>query len=125
MSPEPVLHITTAAAWANALAAGFYAASSLETQGFIHFSSPGQVLGVANFLYAGQRDLLLLVVEPSRLSADLRWEEYEPGSPHFPHLYGPLNLDAVRAALPFACGPDGRFTLPPELTPSLAGPEAP
>jgi uncharacterized protein (DUF952 family) len=42
----------------------------------------------------------------------LRYEEGEPGQ-LFPHLYGPLNLDAVTAALPFSSEPDGRFVLPP------------
>ncbi|AAF09825.1 DUF952 domain-containing protein [Deinococcus radiodurans] len=108
-------HITTPAAWAAAQRAGVYSAPSMEMQGFIHLSAPAQVIGVANFLYAGQSGLLLLVIDPAKLRAELRWEEYEPGSPHFPHLYGPLNLDAVTEVLPFEAGADGRFELPARL----------
>ena len=108
-----MLHITTRRA--EAQAEGRYAAPSLDSQGFIHCSAPAQVLGVANFLYAGQPDLVLLVIDPARLSAELRWEEYEPGSPYFPHLYGPLNLDAVIRVLPFPPAADGTFQLPERL----------
>lgn len=111
----PLLHITTPAAWAEARRAGVYSAPSLETQGFIHLSAPEQVIGVANFLFAGQRDLRLLVIDPDRLGAELRWEEYAPGSPQFPHLYGPLNLDAVTEVLAFGAGADGTFELPEPL----------
>ena len=115
MNSTPLLHITTPAAWAEAEQAGVYRAASLETQGFIHLSAPSQVLSVANLLYAGQSGLLLLVTNPARLRAELRWEEYEPGSPHFPHLYGPLNLDAVTQVLAFEVGADGTFELPEKL----------
>jgi hypothetical protein len=33
----------------------------------------------------------------------------------FPHIYGPLNLDAVTEVMDFPCGPDGRFVLPAAL----------
>lgn len=113
----PITHITTRAAWAQAQAAGEYRHPSLETQGFIHFSEPvpEQLLAVANVLFAGQRGLVLLVVDPNSLTAPLHYEEYEPGSQHFPHLYGPLNLDAVERVLKFEPDTDGRFSLPDDL----------
>ena len=57
--------------------------------------------------------LVVLVIDPQRLRPELRWE---PGadlaSELFPHIYGPLNLDAVTRVLDFAPGPNGSFTLP-------------
>lgn len=113
----PVAHITTRAAWAAALAAGEYMAPSLGTQGFIHASRPdaGQLLAVADFLYRGHPDLVVLLIAPERLHPELRWEEFEPGSDLFPHLYGPVNLDAVVAVLDFPPEPDGTFRLPGPL----------
>ncbi|MGQ9927271.1 MAG: DUF952 domain-containing protein [Chloroflexaceae bacterium] len=107
-----IYHITRNAAWTAARAAGSYAADSLATEGFIHFSTRDQVLRVANTLFHGQTGLVLLVVDPARLSAPLRYEEAHPGE-YFPHLYGPLNLDAVVAMYPFSPQPDGSFHWPP------------
>ena len=67
---------------------------------------------VANARFAAARDLVLLCVAVERLSAPLRYEPGEPGSDElFPHLYGPLNTDAVLQAAPMVQGPDG-FVLP-------------
>lgn len=89
-----ILHITTGEAWEQAQQAGVYTTASLETEGFIHFSRPDQVVATANRFYGGQSGLVLLVVEPERLESELLYEESEPGE-FFPHLFGPLNLDAV------------------------------
>jgi uncharacterized protein (DUF952 family) len=107
-----VYHITPETAWEQACRAGAYAADSLQDEGFIHLSTREQVLGVAARFYRGQAGLVLLAIDPARLAAELRYEESEPGQ-HFPHLFGPLNLDAVVAVWPFPPEPDGEFRLPP------------
>lgn len=108
-----ILHIAHQSEWEEARAAGEpYTADSLAAEGFIHCSTPAQVLGPANELYHSQTDLVLLVIDPARLSADLVYEDcYESGQA-FPHIYGPLNLDAVLRAVPFPPQPDGTFALP-------------
>jgi len=107
-----ILHIAHRDDWEAALAAGEYRAGSLATEGFIHCSTPEQVLIPANERYQGQRGLLLLVIDPNRLATNLVYEDcYETGMT-FPHIYGPLNLDAVLRVVPFPPGPDGRFSLP-------------
>ena len=117
---EPLLHLTTRAEWDAAHRAGRYEAPSLRAQGFIHLSRGAQLLLPAERLYAGRTDLVLLVIDPRRLDAEIRDEPGHPDDPasmRFPHLYGALPVDAVVAVLPFAPGPDGRFALPalPEL----------
>lgn len=108
----PLLHITSAEAWAAAQAAGVYAPPSLAREGFVHLSTPAQVLATAARYYAGQRGLVLLRIDaPEAAGAPLRWEDVGHGV--FPHLYGPLPLAAVSAVLPFEPGPDGAFSLPP------------
>lgn len=115
VSPEPViLHITTAQAWDDARAGGWYRGDTLDSEGFIHCSTPAQVLAVAGERFPGRHDLLLLVIDPARLSAPLRYEGAEAGE-QFPHIYGPLETSAVMAAFPFPPGADGRFSLPLEL----------
>lgn len=88
---EPILHITTASAWAAALRDGIYRTPTLDDEGFVHLSKPSQVVAVANFLCRGRTNLVLLCIDPDRLTAELRYEALTTGEP-FPHLYGPLNL---------------------------------
>lgn len=110
-----ILHITPYQDWLAAQASGEYRAASLEHDGFIHCSTPGQVVPVANNLYHGQRNLVLLCIERGRVSAPVRDEDcYESGQ-LFPHIYGPLNRDAVVQVLPFPPDAEGNFSLPPAL----------
>jgi GrpB-like predicted nucleotidyltransferase (UPF0157 family)/uncharacterized protein (DUF952 family) len=112
MAPPPIVfHITTAAAWEEARRAGVYEHASLATEGFIHFSDLEQVVRVADRAFRGTPDLVLLCVAAERLEAPLRYEHVEEAGERFPHLYGPLNLDAVVEAVAFVEGPDG-FALP-------------
>lgn len=119
-----ILHITNSAAWDEARMIGLYRAASLDSEGFIHCSGPEQVLTVANNFYRGQTGLLLLMIDPARLSAPLKYEPPAHPTGHseqpdpeveealFPHLYGPLNVDAVVRVLDFPPRPDGTFALP-------------
>jgi uncharacterized protein (DUF952 family) len=107
-----IYHITPAAEWAAAQARGFYTADSLAAEGFIHCSKLDQVLEVAARYYRGQHGLLLLAIAPARVTAEIRAEDSHGNGVFYPHIYGPLNLDAVTAALPFEPGRDGSFSLP-------------
>jgi uncharacterized protein (DUF952 family) len=118
-----VLHITTRKAWIDATRAAAYSAPSLEDEGFIHASTLKQVLPVAARFYRGQTGLVLLEIDPARLSSDLKWEPPTggplPGVPErdaFPHIYGPINLDAIVQVLDFEADANGDFSLPPALT---------
>ncbi|OIO91083.1 MAG: hypothetical protein AUK02_00330 [Anaerolineae bacterium CG2_30_58_95] len=108
-----ILHITSRTSWLAAQNSGSYAADTLASEGFIHCSTREQVLRVANALFAGQRGLVLLVVDLRRLRPEVRWE---PGADRpdelFPHVYGPINLEAVVEVMDFEPGPDGLFVLP-------------
>jgi uncharacterized protein (DUF952 family) len=104
-----ILHITTAGAWADARRRGSYEAASLAAEGFIHCSTPEQVLAVANQRFRGCRDLVVLHVDEARLTAPVRYENLEGGDQLFPHVYGPLNADAVVGATPLEPQPNGGF----------------
>lgn len=110
-----LLHICPRGDWEKGQAAGAYRAASLETEGFIHCSLTRQVLGVADNVYSGQQDLVLLVIEPGALAVSLIYEDSYGHGDAFPHIYGPLNLSAVVDVVDFPAGPDGRFSLPAEL----------
>ncbi len=108
-----ILHITHESEWSDARSKGFYSAASLGTEGFIHCSTPSQVIGVAERYYAGQRGLVLLVIDPERLKAEVK---FEPGTDKpeelFPHIYGQIDLDAVTRVLGFEPDAAGKWILP-------------
>lgn len=109
-----ILHIAERPDWEAAQIKGFYQHPSLETEGFIHCSTPQQVTRVANFLFQGQQGLVLLCVESDRLQAELRYDPVA-GAGEFPHVYGPINLEAVEQVLEFEPNENGEFELPPAL----------
>ncbi len=117
---SPLLHLTTAAEWGAALTSGVVAPPSLRPPpeggvGFVHLSTPDQVALPATRIFAGSRDLLLLVLDPARLGVEVRFEPGVPGDPdamRFPHAYGPVPVTAVLAVAPYRPGPDGTFDAP-------------
>jgi uncharacterized protein (DUF952 family) len=115
-----IYHITSRTAWHAARQRGDYRAESLDMEGFIHCSTATQVLPVAEKFYKGERGLLLLLIDPALLSSDLKWEPPSGGSPPpgvpdvdlFPHIYGPINLDAIVKVFDLEADPDGKYNLP-------------
>lgn len=114
--PGVIYHIATASDWARAQAAGEYTTSTLgrtlAEEGFIHCSAAGQVAGVANMFYRGLPDLVVLVIDVGRVLPEIRLEQLAGSAEPFPHIYGPLNVDAVVEARRFEPGSDGQFCFP-------------
>ncbi len=108
---EPILHIATREGWEQAQRRGVYHGDTLAAEGFIHCSTPHQVARVANARFRGVTGLVLLCIDPSQVGPEIRYEESEPDE-RFPHIYGPLNADAVSNVVAFEPGPDGTFIVP-------------
>jgi uncharacterized protein (DUF952 family) len=111
-NPEFLLHLCGQRDWEVAKAAGELCPESLTHAGFIHLSTREQVHLPANRLFAGRTDLVLLHIDPQELDAPVRWEPGVPTDPEamrFPHLYGRLQVAAVRDVTPYLPGKDGRF----------------
>ncbi len=103
-----ILHITSKQEWLDAQARGEYVAPSLTSEGFIHCSTDKQILNVANAFYRGRTDLVVLSLDETRIRSEVKWEA--PAGPPaeniseadlFPHVYGPINLDAIASVLDF------------------------
>ena len=115
---EVLLHLIDAAAWHAVRATGVIAPP--PGTAFVHLSTPEQVALPANRLFPGRSDVVLLVLDPGRLEAEVRFEPGDPPPPddpgmRFPHAYGPIPVTAVRAVVPYRPGADGRFTTPSGL----------
>jgi glutathione S-transferase len=109
-----IYHIATRADWEQATTAGEYTTSSVGTtlaqEGFIHASQASQVARTANKFYRDvPGDLLLLVIDPGLVGPEVRYEPVPGAELPFPHIYGPLNVDAVAEARPLPRQSDGTF----------------
>ncbi|MFB6724696.1 DUF952 domain-containing protein [Kribbella sp. NPDC056345] len=110
-----IFHLAFPDQWAAAVEAGCYRWStrgkSLDDGAtFIHASRHDQVAMVADFVYddvAGP--LSLLVIDTERLVSALCDEDLDGIGISFPHIYGPLNLDAVVDVRRYERGADGRW----------------
>jgi uncharacterized protein (DUF952 family) len=90
-----IYHVVPKSKWDTALQQEYYEADSLTGEGFIHMSTKDQVAGVLHRYYKGQKDLLLLHIDETKLTAELKYELAPSVNELFPHLFGRLNLDAV------------------------------
>lgn len=107
-----ILKICSAGEWAEAERQGRYDGSAVDAgDGFIHFSTPEQAPETAARYFAGQSDLVVIAVDPDRLEPALKWEPSRGGD-LFPHLYGPLALDAVAWVKPLPLDAGGRHIFP-------------
>jgi uncharacterized protein (DUF952 family) len=113
-----LFHITTRREWNAARDTPAYRPPSLATEGFVHLSLEWQWLRTANRFYRGVPDLVLLVIAPGDLGAEVRMEPADDDV--FPHLYGPLPTQAVASILDVPLAADGTVLQPPELRLTLA-----
>ncbi len=70
---------------------------------------------MANTLYQTQRDPVLLCIATNRVQSEIKYENAGSGS-FYPHIYGPLNIDAVVNVVSFKPTKKGKFALPREIT---------
>lgn len=127
-----IYHITSRSAWIQSTRSGSYTADSLQSEGFVHCSTAAQILPVAQQFYRGQHGLVLLVIDTGRLAVPVKWEQSVPPpgiheSAAFPHVYGPIALEAIVSCLDFESDARGEFVLPPlpAEDPSGMGHESP
>lgn len=107
-----IYHITNPAAWKKGQEVGRYLPEGFDQDGFIHCSRMEQIAGVGERYYAGQTGLLILGINPDKLTSKLVFENTMGGEELFPHIYGPLNLDAVESTAEFGQSAEGTFVFP-------------
>ncbi len=107
-----IYKICPAAEWRAAVEAGAFRGSEVDVRdGFIHFSTAGQVAETATRHFAGARGLVLVAFDGTRLGSALRYEPSRGGD-LFPHLYGPLDPSLALWVKPLPLGTDGRHVIP-------------
>ncbi len=103
-----IYHICRSEEWEKALQSGYYSGSSQDLDdGFIHFSTGGQLRESAAKHRSGQDGLVVLTVDIKRLGKALKWEPSRTGK-LFPHLYGRISIEDVLKVSPLPLGTDGK-----------------
>lgn len=115
-----ILHLTTRTAWEQAIKVGEYRGDTLATEGFIHSSTAKQITRTANKFYAGKSDLVVLLIDEDRVKPEVRYEDLNAGD-MFPHIYGPLNVDAVIGVVNVPLFEKDAFTPPNEIAVLIKG----
>jgi uncharacterized protein (DUF952 family) len=113
---KSLFHILPHGEWERAKERGVYQPESLETDGFIHCSTREQVMRTANLYFRGQPGLMLLTIAADQVKAMIRYEDLMGEGMRFPHIYGPLNLDAVIEESHLMMDMDSRFVVPDVLS---------
>lgn len=115
---EPIYHVARDAELRAGLRGDRYEPPGLAREGFVHCAPGAAVLAVARDCFAGvDGTLWLLRLDPERLGAPLRLEapatrdgwgrEHLEQASRFPHLYGPVELDAIDGVGRLAPAPGG------------------
>lgn len=107
-----LLHIIGTDDLRSARETGEIVSPSLAEEGFIHCSYENQVLTPANQRFSGRHDLVLLVLDAQRIPSPLVIEDSYGSGTEFPHVYGPIPVDAIIRIVEFPPNADGSFELP-------------
>jgi uncharacterized protein (DUF952 family) len=104
-------HLVQRAEWEAADAASPFSPVGFAREGFVHCTDGAEaVAATANRYFAGLKDdLMVLVLDRNRLSAPVRYDDPER---IYPHVYGPIERDAILEALVMSRDANGAF-LPP------------
>ena len=109
-----IWHLIDRESWDEARSKGEHRPESLASEGFIHCSrDEEQMLRVADRLYPGRDDMLVLELDAGRLEAPIKREPSRSGE-IYPHIYGPLNLEAVEKVWRLEPDTGGGYSLEPE-----------
>jgi len=93
-----------------ATASGVWDPESRKAEGFIHASPAGQLSRVANKHYGQLDELRVVLLRADRIGVEIRWEPASDGR-LYPHIQGPLNMDAAERSVLAEKRVDGLFTI--------------
>jgi uncharacterized protein (DUF952 family) len=95
MQNDLIFHIVEKNTWKGVEKSGEYTPESIEQEGFIHCSTGQKINDTANRIFKNKRHLFLLIIDTKRVEAPIKYEEDSAQNESYPHIYGPLNTNAV------------------------------
>lgn len=88
----------------------------LQEVGFIHCTFPAQTMEIVSRRNDKVEDLVLLLIDPDKVKSEVKYENALSGRPGtFPHIYGPLNTDAVYKVIEVRRDPRGYYAEPDDI----------
>lgn len=110
-----ILHCMRKSVWEQRKHKTSWGKCDIEAEGFIHCSTIEYFWRVApNFLDTPD-DLVLVCIDESKLTSEVRYEDGDNCGREYPHVYGVVNNDAVVMVLPFLKNEDGSYKKNPEF----------
>lgn len=110
--PATIYKVATRAQYDASRAAGHFVGAPVDrADGFIHFSTAGQLAETLRRHFVGQSGLVVFSVAAAALGDALRWEPSRGGD-LFPHLYGELPMALATRTATVYVPPDGNVVLP-------------
>jgi len=106
---DALIHVALPEAWESQHQAGAYRPAGFDREGFIHCCHPQQLARVLRDHFKSVDAVLLLVLDPARLAAGVRYER--AANDDYPHIYGPIETAAVTQTVPVRRA-DGEWRLP-------------
>lgn len=107
-----IYHIVTKDKWEANKTKTFYTPNSYLRDGYIHCSYENQILKVAETLYRGQKGLLVLCINESKLGSLLKSEDLFKLNEHYPHIYGKLSIKTIEKIVELKLNNTGEFIKP-------------
>lgn len=111
MKDDLIFHLVKKEDWKTQKKESRYHPETLDSDGFIHCSSGKYIEDIANSLFKGEKDVLLIIINTTLVEPELRYENAGNSDIKYPHIYGPLNLDAVVDKIELAHEEDGSFEI--------------
>lgn len=111
MQHDLIFHIVEKKSWKHIEKSGEYKPESLELEGFIHCSTGHQINNTANRIFKDKRHLFLLIIDTKRVESPIKYEDNAEQNEKFPHIYGPLNTNAILDKISLNPDKKGNFDL--------------
>ncbi len=102
-------HLVPSPRWEENRHASSYLPEHFEVDGFIHCTNgTDKLVEVANMFYTSDpRPFVVLALNVLAIESEVRYDDLDM---FFPHIFGPLNTNAVIGELAVDRDPDGTFT---------------
>lgn len=111
MKEELIFHLVSRNAWKEGQQEGRYQPEFYEQEGYIPCADGRQVQVTANQKFKDAEELLLLVIDPTRVNTQVSYEYDEDVEEKVPRIYGPLNIDAVIDKIELEANQEGKFEI--------------
>jgi uncharacterized protein (DUF952 family) len=111
-TPQYIYKVASRDVFEASLAAGHFLGQPVDhADGYIHFSTAGQLADTVRLYFAGLKQQVLFQVEAAPLGEALRWEPSRGGA-LFPHLFGELPMTSVLNHAEVDVPEDGHLVMP-------------